>query len=195
MVDNKDIQLLLKKNVSNNFFLRHPTLVASDLIGKILVYKTAEVLLAGIIKETEAYTEDDPASHSYLGKRTKRNQPMFDGPGTIYIYQVYGMHFCLNFSCEKKGVGSAVLIRELVPLFGVDIMKKNRSVADSELTNGPAKLVQALGVTASLNAVSYHKSPLFVTESTEKNYFNRINQYSRIGISKGLNVMWRFRGE
>ncbi|MBI60537.1 3-methyladenine DNA glycosylase [bacterium] len=195
MVDNKDIQLLLKNNVSNNFFLRHPTFVASDLIGKILVYKTAEVLLAGIIKETEAYTEDDPASHSYLGKRTKRNQPMFDGPGTIYIYQVYGMHFCLNFSCEKKGVGSAVLIRELVPLFGLDIMKKNRSVVDSELTNGPAKLVQALGVTPSLNAVSYHKSPLFVTESTEKTYFNRISQYSRIGVSKGLNVKWRFRGE
>ena len=101
----------------------------------------------------------------------------------------------MNFSCEKKGVGSAVLIRELVPLFGLDIMKKNRSVVDSELTNGPAKLVQALGVTPSLNAVSYHKSPLFVTESTEKTYFNRISQYSRIGVSKGLNVKWRFRGE
>ena len=195
MVDNQYIQLLLKNNVSDKFFLRHPTLVAPDLIGKILVYKTAEVLLGGIIKETEAYTEDDPASHSYLGKRTKRNQPMFDGPGTIYIYQVYGMHFCLNFSCEKKGVGSAVLIRELVPLFGVDIMKKNRCVSDSVLTNGPAKLVQALGVTVSLNAVLYHKSSLFVTELTQKPYFNRINQYSRIGISKGLNLKWRFRGE
>ena len=74
-------------------------------------------------------------------------------------------------------------------------MKKNRCVADSELTNGPAKLVQALGVTAALNGVSYHKCPLFVTKLTQKPYFNRINQYARIGISKGLNVKWRFRGE
>ncbi len=183
------------KKLSSSFFDRNTVVVARDMIGKMLVHESSDGILAGIIKETEAYTQEDPASHSYLGKKTKRNLAMFESPGTLYIYMIYGLHYCFNFVCEKKGVGCAVLIRDVVPLHGIDSMKKNRHVAVNQLANGPAKLVQAFGISAVMNLLPYHKSPIYIAQTNDINYFSSINSYSRIGISKGCDLLWRFRGQ
>lgn len=124
---------------------------AKELLGKILVHATDLGRVSGKIVETEAYLQNDPASHSYKGKSV-RNAPMFASAGTIYIYFTYGMHYCLNIATGPVGRGEAVLLRALEPMEGLDSMRTNRPhKADLELTNGPAKLVQALGITPELN--------------------------------------------
>tara|TARA_Y100001970_G_C14192881_1_gene836380 strand:- start:366 stop:920 length:555 start_codon:yes stop_codon:yes gene_type:complete len=183
------------KKVPASFFNDDTVMVARNMVGKTLVYESSQGLMAGVIKETEAYTQDDPACHAYLGKQTKRNRAMFESPGTLYIYMIYGMYYCLNFVCEEVGKGCAVLIRELIPTHGMDLMKKNRDCSKDNLLNGPSKLVQAFGISPTLNGCSYDRSPLFVCETPVSSSFLSINHYPRIGISKGVDCLWRFRGE
>ena len=183
------------KRIKAEFFLKDTVQIAKNLVGKTLVYEDETMVMAGIIKETEAYTEDDPASHSYLGKKTNRNQSMFLSPGSIYIYRIYGIYFCLNFSCRPKGIGEAVLIRELVPTHGIDRMLQNRQTSFKQLTNGPAKLVQALGISPKLDGCTYHESSLYVAHTATPSPFTCVRSYPRIGISKGCERLWRFRGE
>src|SRR5689334_9281612 len=129
---------------------RSAEVVAQNLIGCELVFTDVAGARGGVIIETEAYTADDPASHSFSG-RTTRNLAMFMPAGTIYVYQVYGIHYCLNIVCGA-GDGQAVLIRALKPTLNLDLLRANRpGVADSILCNGPARLVQALGITKDFN--------------------------------------------
>ena len=132
-------------------FLRSPDVVARMLVGKLLVRQMDGVELIGRIVETEAYFgEDDPAAHSSAG-RTARTEVLFGPPGHAYVYFIYGMYSCLNISCEPEGQAGCVLIRALEPLAGLEQMAKNRKLAvpwkPSQLTAGPGRLCQALGIT------------------------------------------------
>ncbi|HZD17686.1 MAG TPA: DNA-3-methyladenine glycosylase, partial [Actinomycetota bacterium] len=129
------------------FFARPSTVVAPDLLGRVLVRRLpGGGRLAARLVEVEAYQEDDPASHSFRG-RTQRNAVMFGPPGHLYVYFTYGMHFCSNVVTGHTGQGSAVLLRAAEPLEGVEIMAANRGVdAVRLLCSGPARLAEAFGI-------------------------------------------------
>jgi len=132
------------------FYLGDPAAVARQLLGKLIVRKLDGQTLVGRIVETEAYLgKDDPASHSFPGL-TARNSVMFGPPGRAYVYFIYGMHYCLNVSCEPDGVAGGVLFRALEPVSGLAEMAKLRGLPDGAsprlLTSGPGRLCQALGI-------------------------------------------------
>ena len=131
------------------FYSKDTVTVARNLLGKKIIRKIGRHEISGIITETEAYRhKDDPASHAF-GKITDRNKIMFEEVGSAYVYFTYGMYFCFNIVARtpKKAAG-AVLIRAIEPEKGIDIMQKNRGKTDlTNLTNGPAKLAQALRIT------------------------------------------------
>src|SRR5271163_2671259 len=135
--------------VPRALFLDPPDVVARMLLGKLLVRAGEPVV--GRIVEVEAYFgESDPAAHSFAGK-TARNAVLFGPPGHAYVYFVYGMHFCLNVSCEPEGIAGCVLLRALEPLCGLEAMTVGRGLAArkavTSLTSGPGRLCQAFGVT------------------------------------------------
>lgn len=123
------------KRLSQPFFERHSTEVAPDLLNKLFIVGG----IAGRIVEVEAYSSDDPAAHTYKG-RTKRNEVMYGPAGHLYVYFIYGMHYCVNIVTGPEGDGQAVLLRAVV-IDGVD----------PRLTNGPAKLCKKLGIDMSFN--------------------------------------------
>ena len=129
------------------FYARSAVDLAPDLLGKRLVRELDGALLAGRIVEVEAYLGgEDAASHAFR-RPTPRNRSMFGPPGRAYVYLIYGVHYCLNIVTGPEGDGQAVLIRALEPLAGVEVMRANRGrVAERDLTNGPGKLCQALGI-------------------------------------------------
>lgn len=180
------------KPLTKSFFSKSTLEVAKNLLGCILISKNKEGITIGKIVETESYLQNDPSSHSYNGK-TLRNSPMFNSPGHAYVYFTYGMYFCFNVSTNKKGIGEAVLIRALEPLEGIDLMKKRRKKEDlKELCNGPAKLVQALGITKEQNNLFLlDKNSSLVLCNGKKEKFEII-QTKRIGISKGIELPHRF---
>lgn len=134
------------------FYKRETVKVAQDLIGTFIVRTLNDAQLIGRIVEAEAYRgKDDPASHASSGK-TPRNRPMYGPPGYTYVYLIYGMHWMLNISAHRGGCPGAVLIRALEPIQGIDKMRERRGGRpNAQLTNGPAKLAQALAVDDSLN--------------------------------------------
>lgn len=143
--------------------------LAPRLIGCTLVrtLDTGE-RLAGVIVETEAYVgPEDLASHAAGGRRTARNASMWARPGTVYVYFTYGMHFCMNISCEREGHPAAVLLRALMPTEGIETMLRLRTgeklrkkpLRDQDLASGPGKLCQALAVDRSLDGVDILNSP------------------------------------
>lgn len=129
------------------FYERDPVSVARDLLGKLLIRGSPQAPVSGLIVETEAYlARNDPASHAYRGKNN-RNAAMFGPPGRAYVYSIH-THFCLNIVTEPAGVASAVLIRALQPVSGIDAMQARRGVERLvDLANGPGKLCQALAIT------------------------------------------------
>lgn len=133
--------------LDRKFYSRDTTTVASDLLGKRLVRKLGDVILSGTITETEAYGHtDDPASHAYR-KMTRRNAAMFGEVGRAYVYFTYGMHYCFNVVARpESSAAGAVLIRAILPDAGIDTMVQNRG-REKNLTDGPAKLAQALCIT------------------------------------------------
>ncbi|MES2523733.1 MAG: DNA-3-methyladenine glycosylase [Gemmatimonadota bacterium] len=130
------------------FYDRAPELVARALIGSVLEVEDDLGIVSGRIIETEAYLgPHDPACHAVAG-RTARTWHLFGGPGTCYVYRIYGMHWCMNAVTREEGFGSAVLVRALTPLQGIERMRARRPAAgsDAELCNGPGKLCAALGI-------------------------------------------------
>src|SRR4030088_2434504 len=131
---------LTAPRLPRRFFVRDPVVLARDLLGRVLFYKTPDGLLAGRIVETEAYTgEADPASHAFRG-RTPRNAVMFGPAGHAYVYFTYGMHYCLNVTADAPGVAGAVLLRAMEPLAGLEIMRRGGRGPENRLLSGPGKI-------------------------------------------------------
>jgi DNA-3-methyladenine glycosylase len=173
-----------KTELSINFSL--PSLeVARRLIGATFTVDG----VGGIIVETEAYDQTDPASHTYVGE-TKRNAAMFGPPGCAYVYRSYGIHWCLNFVCEKEGHGAGVLIRAIEPIIGLQIMEQRRGTNNVRLLcSGPGKLGQALAIAHDFNGMPLNKHP-FELIAAQKPV--DIVCGPRIGISKAVDLPWRF---
>ena len=179
-------------NKALNEFLDKPASVAAPLLlGCILEREIDGVILRARIVETEAYDQTDAASHSYKGK-TERTNVMFGTPGHLYVYFTYGMHYCCNIVVGEAGHGSAVLIRAVEPLEGEDVMAQHRGdKAGVEISNGPAKLCQALMIGKILNGHDLRESPLkLIIREPLPN--NDIIQTTRIGITKDTDTPWRF---
>lgn len=190
--DNKKFVPDFKKAVDLNFYKRKTELVAKELLGKVIVRNFKGILLAGKIVETEAYLQlGDFASHSSVGK-TERNAPMFEEGGILYVYKIYGTHHCINFVTETEYKGSAVLIRALEPLLGIEKMIAQRKTDKiSNLCQGPGNLALALGFTKSDNNKSLLSHDLFV-QKFENPKPDEIAQSARIGITKSANLQLRY---
>lgn len=159
--------------------------VARRLIGAVLLYNG----VGGIVVETEAYDEQEPASHAFSGP-TRRNAALFGPAGRAYVYLSHGIHWCLNVVCRESGHGAGVLIRALEPTHGIQLMMKRRGTADLRLLcSGPGRVGQALAVDGSLNGQRIDVLPFALTASTVAAATVR---GPRIGISKATERAWRF---
>jgi DNA-3-methyladenine glycosylase len=162
--------------------------VARDLVGTTLRHGDA----AGRIVEVESYHQEEPASHSFIGPRP-RTEVLFGPPGFAYVYRSYGIHALLNAVAEDDGVGAAVLIRAIEPIEGIELMRKRRGVVrDEELTNGPGKLTEALGIGLELNGVSLEDGPIRIEPRPDDAREPEVVLGTRIGITKAADLPWRF---
>lgn len=174
------------------FYDRDTEHVSRELLGCVLECTTAEGKASGIIVETEAYIgEHDPACHAAAG-RTGRTAPLYGRPGIAYVYFIYGMYWCVNAVTRAEGLPSAVLIRALEPLTGINLMRARRGAArsDRELTNGPGKLCIALGIGREHNGTSLQRGPLVIREGSRV-AGRDVVVASRIGIKKAAD--WPLR--
>jgi len=164
---------------------------ARQLIGyRFYVREADHSLTGGVIAETEAYTSDDAASHSFRGK-TPRNEVMYGEAGRLYVYFTYGMHWCANIVAGPIGSAEAVLIRTLDPDKGLaNIRKRRLNRPDAELADGPAKLCQALGITGRDNGTAIDGKRLVLL--APKGAPLAVRATTRIGISKDRERLWRF---
>ena len=170
-------------------FYDRPVLeVARSLLGCVLRHGST----AGVIVETEAYHQSEPACHAFVGL-TPRTRTLFGPPGRAYVYRSYGIHACFNTVCEAEGVGAAVLIRALEPLEGLEWMRARRGLERPEdLCSGPGKLTQALGITLELNGSDLAGGPIAVEPPPAG--WERVEPLvgTRIGITKAAELPWRF---
>lgn len=175
-----------------SFFARDTVEVARDLLGKKLVRVYNNKLISGIINETEAYTSDDPASHSYVGK-TIRNSSMFGPVGHAYVYLSYGIHYCLNIvSHTQPHQSGGVLIRSIVPVDGIDLMIQARKTT-KHLSDGPGKLAQALYITKEFDGIDITKSnSLLYIQDAAPIDGTHILAMPRVGITRATDVLRRF---
>jgi DNA-3-methyladenine glycosylase len=194
------------------FYDRPVVEVAEALIGCTVSFEGAgRSPIGGVIVETEAYHESEPACHAFAGL-TPRTETLFGAPGRAYVYRSYGVHALLNAVCEPEGVGAAVLIRALEPLFGIEEMRAHRaangarmtvdprssdlwspgrSVSDTQLCSGPGKLTQALGIWLSENGGDLRTGPIKICAPTDGRE-EPIVAGTRIGITKAVELPWRF---
>ena len=180
------------------FYTREVKVVAKDLLGKILVKKDGNSILAGKIVEVEAYDgKIDRAAHTFIGK-TKRNQIMFNEGGYFYVYFTYGTHYCCNVVTGKKDHGTAVLIRAIEPVKGVKKMIENRYGRDLlnekerfNLTSGPGKVCRAMGINKSHYGADLTADTIFIMDS-QKIQKDMIVITKRVGIKKSIELPWRF---
>lgn len=171
------------KFLNKNFFANNTVSVARALLGRRLIYGNC----SGIIVETEAYREDE-ASHAVT--RPNKGVMLRETFGCVYIYFIYGMYHCLNFTTEENGVG-AVLIRAVEPLTGLEKMTARRKVDKIQnLTNGPGKLFNAFGFDPKHHSEEVGRS-IKITENDSVPDFEIISG-PRIGISKAVDLNWRF---
>lgn len=172
-------------------FLHLPVdMVAKRLLGCVLEREIDGRVVKVRIVETEAYDQDDEASHAYGGERM-RNAVMFRQAGHLYVYFTYGMHYCCNIVTGQAGYGSGVLIRAGEPVEGVGLIEQRRGRTGAEATNGPGKLCQALGIDMALNGHDLHQSPLRLIAGEV--YDDEIIRSSpRIGISKAAELHRRY---
>jgi DNA-3-methyladenine glycosylase len=183
---------LTSPRLRREFFARDPVVVARDLLGRVLFYRTPDGLVAGRIVETEAYRgERDPASHAFRG-RTARNAVMFGPAGRAYVYFSYGMHYCLNVTAEIPGTAGAVLLRALEPLAGVDLMRmRGDHGPEARLLSGPGKIGRAFGLTLDDNGRDFTRGPLGIAAGTPPSQ-SQIAVSRRIGISRAVDSPYRF---
>lgn len=173
------------KPLKKAFFARSVHEVAPELIGATFLVNG----VGGIIVEVEAYHHTDPAAHSFRGP-TSRNAVMFGPPGFAYVYRSYGIHWCVNFVCEKAGSASAVLIRALEPTRGIATMRRRRHLQDQRsLCSGPGKLTEALSITGDHNALPLDRPPIALYARTAE---PEIVVGVRIGITKAVELPWRY---
>jgi len=174
-----------------SFYRADAVEVAPQLLNKVLVRGP----LAGRVVEVEAYRgHEDPASHAFRG-RTRRNATMFEGPGRLYVYFSYGMHWCANVVCRPAGTAQAVLLRALAPMSGVEAMwaARPRARREADLANGPAKLCQAFAVTGAndgADLVLGDQGLVLVDDGMPPP--SRPGISGRIGVSAGEREPWRF---
>ena len=167
------------------FFARSVHEVAPDLIGATFLVNG----VGGIIVELEAYHHTEPAAHSFNGP-TPRNRVMFGPPGFVYVYRSYGIHWCINFVCEKRGSASAVLIRALQPTHGIATMRRRRKLQDERsLCSGPGKLTEALAITHAQNGLPLDMPPIALYARVGK---PEVVTGVRIGITKAVELPWRY---
>jgi DNA-3-methyladenine glycosylase len=180
-----------------DFYARPVLEVARELIGCTVEYDGA----AGVIVETEAYHQSEPACHAFAGL-TPRTRTLFGPPGRAYVYRSYGVHALLNAVCEREGVGAAVLIRALAPSSGVEAMRARRAaaranaaraaLADADLCSGPGKLTQALGVRLNENGTALWRGPVRIREPERRWREVAVVQGTRVGINRATELRWRF---
>jgi DNA-3-methyladenine glycosylase len=176
-----------------DFYDRPVLEVARDLIGCTVEYGGA----SGVIVETEAYHECEPACHAYVGL-TPRTATLFGEPGRAYVYRSYGVHALLNAVCEPAGTGAAVLIRALEPVSGIEQMRSrrgpigDRAPRDRELCSGPGKLTQALGLWLTENGGSLLDGPVRIGERPPQWREPVVAVGTRIGITLAVELPWRF---
>lgn len=193
MIDTSKIRILPRK-----FYIRPVLTVAKDLLGKVLIKKEGDNLLAARIIEVEAYDgKTDKASHSFNGK-TKRNEVMFNEGGYFYVYFTYGAHFCCNIVTGKRNSGEAVLIRAVEPLLGIEKMITNRFErklkSEKEiynLTSGPGKVCKAFNFNKEHSGLDLTSGNIFIVDQ-QKLKKSMIGVSKRIGITKSVNLPWRF---
>lgn len=201
------------------FFLTGAVEAAQSLLGCYLLSETPNpaggppIITGGRIVETEAYTATDPASHSYNGE-TVRKGSMFREGGTLYVYLIYGVHYCLNVVVGPEGIGEAVLLRALEPIWGVREMARRRGIGEHRsagggasptasrrsgtprglrgIADGPGKVARALGVTAGEDGISLLAGPVRLLLPRESLPSERIIATHRVGISKAARKHWRF---
>jgi DNA-3-methyladenine glycosylase len=186
------------KKLKKTFYRRELLKVANDLLGKILVKIDGKNILAGKIVEVEAYHGNfDEASHAFIGI-TKRNEVMFESGGCLYVYFTYGAHHCCNVVTGMKGEGTAVLIRAVEPVSGVEKMIKNRFgrklKKDKEifnLTSGPGKVCQAFGMDRTHSGIDLTGREIFILDG-KKISSKEIGISKRIGITRSVDLPWRF---
>ena len=168
-----------------DFFARSVHDVAPELVGATLLVDD----VGGVIVEVEAYDHEDPAAHGYRGW-TERNASMFGPPGHAYVYRSYGIHWCLNLVCEEEGSASAVLLRALEPVRGLDAMRARRGLDDPRLlAAGPGRLCQALGVTREHDGLPLDRPPFELHERVGE---VEVLAGPRIGITQAADRAWRY---
>lgn len=187
------------------FYDRPVVQVAEELIGCTVSFTGAGGSAGGVIVETEAYHDSEPACHAYVG-RTPRTETLFGAPGRAYVYRSYGVHALLNAVCEPEGVGAAVLIRAIEPIAGIERMRVRRmdngrgsgrrgirdgTMRDAELCSGPGKLTQALGISLSHNGGDLRTGPITIGPRPE-GWDEPVVAGTRIGITKAVELPWRF---
>lgn len=193
MIDTTQNLVLTRK-----FFIRPVLVVAKDLLGKVLIKKDGNRVLAARIIEVEAYDgKVDKASHSFNGK-TKRNEVMFNEGGYFYVYFTYGAHFCCNVVTGKRNNGEAVLIRAVEPLLGINKMVENRFGRELKsekeiynLTSGPGRVCKAFGFNKEHSGLDLTNSSVFIVNQPKLKK-NMIGVSKRIGITKSVSLPWRF---
>lgn len=177
------------------FFARTSPEVAPSLLGKVLVSDLPDALVVARLVETEAYRQDDPASHSYRG-RTERNAVMFGPGGHLYVYFTYGMHFCMNVSCEEEGFGSAVLLRAAAVLRGAEVVRARRGPRhrDHDLLRGPARLTSGLAVTRAHDGIDLldPASPLRLEDDGWRPDPEGVAVGPRVGVREAADKPWRY---
>jgi DNA-3-methyladenine glycosylase len=197
--------------LGREFYARPVVEVARDLVGCTLAHGRA----AGVIVETEAYHESEPACHAYVGL-TPRTRVLFGPPGTAYVYRSYGIHALFNAVCEPEGVGAAVLIRALEPIAALDAMRERRGLHElpraarflsrpeasppanasplrsEQLCSGPGKLTQALAIELEHNDTDLLRGPIRLGPRPPGWEDVELVAGTRIGITKAPELEWRF---
>ena len=174
--------------MSHAFYARDVQTVARELIGAIVRHGPC----SGVIVETEAYHESEPACHAFAGL-TPRTKTLFGPPGIAYVYRSYGIHALLNAVAEPEGVGAAALIRALEPLDGIELMRERRAVNNlADLCSGPGKLTQALDIDLADNGTDLDRGAVSIELRAADAPALEITSSPRIGITKAIDLPWRY---